>query len=140
MWMTEFAKASPEPELEEAGVEEEEASDEDVNELITTLLPWLVSVLLHVGLLLLAIFIVWSTVQVIDEEEVVVPISTLSKTPGAPVQMTQTKKQSQQSSSRSAAKSSLATASNAKSSSLATSATTSESSLIGLAGGGGGGG
>ncbi|MCC6580465.1 MAG: hypothetical protein IT440_08485 [Phycisphaeraceae bacterium] len=60
-------------------------------DLALTLLPWGVSILLHAGIILLAVFIVWSVRQQIDEEEIIIPIARLSATPGTPLKMTQTR-------------------------------------------------
>ena len=59
---------------------------EEINATLLALLPWGISIIFHAGLVLLAIFVVWSTVAGIDEEEVIVPIARLSETPGAPLQ------------------------------------------------------
>ncbi len=59
-------------------------------DLMTTLLPWGVSFLLHAGLVLLALFVVWSTVVLTSEERVIIPTARLSATPGAPLQIKKT--------------------------------------------------
>jgi len=65
-------------------VPEEVAQPEDA---MTTYLPWTVSILLHVGLVMLALFVVWSTVMAQQEEKIVIPTARLSATPGAPLQI-----------------------------------------------------
>jgi len=65
------------PDLEEEG---------EVNDLVLGLLPWLVSFLLHAGLVLLAIFIVWSAIDPPDDDQPIIPSARLSRTPDAPVQ------------------------------------------------------
>jgi hypothetical protein len=72
---------------EAAALHEHTVADE-VNDTLAKLIPWGVSLLLHAGLVLVAIFIVWSVQQVIDEEEVIIPIVSLSETPGVPLQVT----------------------------------------------------
>jgi hypothetical protein len=57
---------------------------------VATLLPWGVSFLLHAGLVLLALFVVWSTVLLTDDEQVIIPTARLSKMPGAALQIKQT--------------------------------------------------
>lgn len=59
---------------------------EEINATLLALLPWGISIIFHAGLVLLAIFVVWSTVAGIDDDEVIVPIARLSETPGAPLQ------------------------------------------------------
>lgn len=55
-----------------------------------TLLPWAISVMLHLGMLLIAVFLVWSTQEEAKEnEEVIIPIARLSVTPGAALSMRQ---------------------------------------------------
>lgn len=54
---------------------------------VATYLPWTVSILLHVGLVLVALFVVWSTVMAQQEEKIVIPTARLSATPGAPLQI-----------------------------------------------------
>ncbi len=71
----------------------------DVNEVVLRLLPWGVSILLHAGIILLAIFIVWSAIDRSEEEHPIIPFATLSKTPGAPVKMQTVQKMKQASSS-----------------------------------------
>lgn len=57
---------------------------------LTTLLPWGVSFLLHAGLVLLALFVVWSTVLLSNDEKIIIPTARLSATPGAPLQIKET--------------------------------------------------
>ena len=113
---------------------------DDVSDVLTVLLPWLISILLHVGVVLLAVFVVWSTVQETDEEEVIVPSSQLSETPGTPLETTETERETQKSSqSSSSAQRSLAkSSSQSESSSLASSSQSESSSLIASAASGGG--
>jgi hypothetical protein len=58
---------------------------------ILAAIPWLISLLLHLGLVLVAIFIVWSAQQDMEEDEVIIPIARLSATPHAPLKMKATK-------------------------------------------------
>lgn len=82
-----------EPIEEETTVEEKETVGDEVNAVLLSLMPWGISVLFHVGLVLLAIFVVWSTIDPLkQEEEVIIPIARLSVTPGAPLTMKTTKK------------------------------------------------
>ena len=95
MWWFGFAdsdRPTPQPEAPVPAPAEERAPERDeVGDLILTLLPWGVSVVLHAGLVLLAVFIVWSVQVTIDEEEVIIPIARLSQTPGTPMTTTKTR-------------------------------------------------
>jgi len=139
MWSIPFADEPAPPALEDPTAPER---DDDVGDLVITLLPWLISILLHVGIVLLAVFVVWSTVTEIDEEEIIVPEATLSETPGAPLtqqQETESESESQAQATATASRRSAQSASNAQSQSLSASESQSDSALIGIAGGGGGG-
>ena len=123
----------PDPDLQAAQPveEEEEESVRDAvsGALSTTLLAWGVSVLMHAGMVLLAILLVWQYVQAVPDEEVIIPIARLSDTPGTPLNMQTTQRQQQQSSS--ARRSLTVTQTTQTIESKVTSATT----LIGLSGG-----
>lgn len=51
------------------------------------LVPWVISLAAHAGLVIAAVFIVWSVQQAFVEEDVIVPIVTLSETPGPPLEV-----------------------------------------------------
>ncbi|MEM9914069.1 MAG: hypothetical protein AAF911_03815 [Planctomycetota bacterium] len=51
------------------------------------LVPWAISLLAHAGLVIVAVFVVWSVQQVLDDDEVIVPLVTLSDTPGTPLEV-----------------------------------------------------
>ena len=92
MWMMHFADQEPDAVSEEnaqalaenAEAEESTVGDE-VTETTLAMLPWVTSIILHVGLVVVAFFVVWSTITSVDEEEVIIPVVTLSPTPGAPI-------------------------------------------------------
>lgn len=87
---------SPAPTPPEPHEEEEDYGPSGAGtELILAALPWLVSFLLHVGVVLLAIFIVWSASKEVEEDEVIVPIARLSAKPAAPMQRSVSKSQTQ---------------------------------------------
>lgn len=71
---------------DDAGVREE------INTALVNVLPWGVSAVLHAGLVLLAVFMVWSTIAAVSDEEIIIPIATLSATPGAPLQIKETER------------------------------------------------
>ncbi|MEM8781428.1 MAG: hypothetical protein AAGE65_01110 [Planctomycetota bacterium] len=63
---------------------------DEVNATLNLLLPWGISLLLHAGAVLLAVFAVWTVVIATTDEETVIPELELSATPDAPlVQQTQ---------------------------------------------------
>lgn len=51
------------------------------------LVPWAISLAAHAALVIVAVFVVWSVQQVLDDDEVVVPLITLSDTPGTPLEI-----------------------------------------------------
>lgn len=66
------------------------ASDEvnvadEVNATLNILLPWGISLLLHAGVVLLAIFAVWTVVVATTDDEDIIPELELSATPDAPL-------------------------------------------------------
>lgn len=82
--------AHQDPDLQE---EEKDDLGDEMSAYLLSILPWAVSLLFHMGFVLLTIFVVWSTLQPLrPEEEVIIPIARLSPTPGAPLQMKTTTK------------------------------------------------
>ena len=80
----------PVPPLPPESDQYEVSSGEPLHPVIMTLLPWAISVLLHLGMLLIAVFLVWSTQEEAkDNEEVIIPVARLSVTPGAALSMRQ---------------------------------------------------
>jgi hypothetical protein len=58
---------------------------EEVNDVLTALLPWGISILLHAGIILIAVFAVYTVSEInqnAGEEEVIIPIARLGETPG----------------------------------------------------------
>jgi len=76
--------------------DERASAGEEVNAVLMGLLPWAISILLHLGLVVLALFALWSTYQIEKDEEVIVPSVVLNETPGAPVQQRTTEKRVQE--------------------------------------------
>lgn len=112
---------------------------EEANEVLTTLAPWGISILFHIGLVLLAIFLAWNTAdKKTEDEEIIVPIARLSATPGAPLTSKMQRTTTTTSTTRSTTVTSAAAAGVGKASFAGKSG--SSSNLIGMAGGGGGGG
>ncbi len=58
---------------------------DEVNATLTVLLPWGISVLLHAGVVLVAIFAVWTVVVATTDDEDIIPTLELSPTPDAPL-------------------------------------------------------
>ena len=97
MWF-QLAETQP-PQPPPAPDDQERASaGEEVNAVLMGLLPWVISLLLHLGLVVLALFALWSTIEREQEEEVIVPMVELSETPGAPLQVQQQERVQEQSS------------------------------------------
>lgn len=89
----------PDPNLPPPEGEEEESVKEAVSGALSgALIGWGVSILMHAGLVLLAAFLVWSYIEKVSEEEVIIPIARLSEMPGTPMTMTEMQRQEQQSS------------------------------------------
>ena len=73
--------------LAQAQQDMEHASFTPRRDPVHAFLPWAVSLLVHAGLVVVAIFIVWSSVRSADEQDIIVPIVQLGQTPGTPLQM-----------------------------------------------------
>lgn len=122
----------------------EEDEDEDptvgdeINDVMKNMLPWMTSLLFHLGIIVLALFLVWSYIALNEEEEApIIPSARLSQNPGGSLSESesvdlQASQQNRQVQSESVS----------QSESLENLATNTDSKLelIGLAGGGGGGG
>lgn len=88
----EEAPLSPDGEIEESV---------DRDDVMGRIIPWAVSIMAHVGIVVLAFFIIWSVGQNQEEEdEIIIPNARLSETPGAPVKMRHTKQTTRTKSSR----------------------------------------
>lgn len=73
-------------------VDQPDVADDVADDAVTRLLPWGVSFIVHAGLVLLALFVVWSTVILANDEQIIIPTARLSATPGAPLQIKQTQR------------------------------------------------
>jgi len=136
MWFLGFAEQDPPPAPTgephpDHGLSDEPSVSDEMNAVIVGVLPWVISLVFHAALVILAIFIVWSTVADQSEEEVIIPIARLSATPGAPVTQTQQKKVSKKSSM--SARRSLSQSQSTSESTL-TSKSNTQSSLVGVSG------
>ncbi|MEX2214066.1 MAG: hypothetical protein WD768_08065 [Phycisphaeraceae bacterium] len=108
---------------------EEEEEKSEVAAVLADIAPWAVSIVVHAAMVLIAILIVWVTLQEPDEEEPIIPIARLSERPGSPLQMKTTTTPTKTSSSkRTVTKSEKVTQQEV-------SKVKADSSLIGVAGG-----
>lgn len=80
------------PEFDEE-LEEESVGDE-IGKTLVSLMPWGISILFHVALIVVAFFLVWQTIVQGEEEQPVIPNSRLSETPGAPMQIEEVQEES----------------------------------------------
>ena len=64
--------------------EDEESIAEGINDTLVAMMPWGISILFHLALVVLAVFLAWQVIQVKAEEEVIIPDASLTDTPGAP--------------------------------------------------------
>lgn len=80
--------AGTEPEPEGGQRDDQATVSDEVNTMLMALLPWGISALFHAGLVLLAVFLVWSTVRRnLGDDQEIIPSIRLSPTPGAPLQL-----------------------------------------------------
>ena len=87
-------------------LDDEEEEDGEVGAVVADIMPWAMSILLHAGIVILAIIIIWTKLPQIEEEEPIIPIARLSEKPGAPLNMkTTTTPQKSSSSKRNVTKS-----------------------------------
>lgn len=80
------APAQPDDLLDEE-FDEEEGVGEEIGKTLVALMPWGVSILFHVVLVVIAFFLVWTQVIKAEEEQTIIPNTQLSETPGAPLKM-----------------------------------------------------
>lgn len=114
---------------------------EEVNDIITSLLPWGISILLHAGIILIAVFAVYTVAEINqggDNEEVIIPIARLGDTPGGSLTMGSDANSVSAGLSTSAAPSRSTAAANASSVFSRTSAGTAGAGMGSGAGSGGG--
>ena len=62
-------------------MEEEESVGDEISKTLVSLMPWGISILFHVALVVVAFFLVWSTIIIKKEEQPVVPSTKMSETP-----------------------------------------------------------
>lgn len=77
---------APDSELDDEFLDEEDDSvGEEIGKTLVALMPWGISILFHVALIVVAFFLVWQTIIKAEEEQPVIPNSKLSDSPGAPM-------------------------------------------------------
>lgn len=87
--------APADPELDDELLDDEEESVADeITKTLVALMPWGISILFHVALVVVAFFLVWQTIFPVEEEQPVIPNSKLSDSPGAPIQIEEVQEQS----------------------------------------------
>lgn len=83
------------PELDDEFFDDEgESVGEEIGKTLVALMPWGISILFHVALLLVAFFLVWQTIYPAEEEQPVIPNAKLSDSPGAPLVVQEVQEQS----------------------------------------------
>lgn len=131
---TQAPGAAPSP--VDAQVEEEDpTAGDEAYDMMMSLMPWGVSFLLHVGLVILMIFIVWSAAIKNEEEKIIVPSAVLSKKPGTPLRQKTTRRPSK--TRRTAARRAVSRSPSQTQSDIAAPAK-GQMKIIGALGGGGG--
>ena len=75
---------APNPELDDEFLDEEESVGDEISETLVALMPWGISILFHVALVVAAFFFVWQVILVEEEQEPIIPDASFSETPGAP--------------------------------------------------------
>ncbi|MFI4859814.1 MAG: hypothetical protein ACIAXF_03930 [Phycisphaerales bacterium JB063] len=75
--------APPQPELDEEFDDEESVGDE-ISDTLMALMPWGISILFHVALVVAAFFFVWQIIMTEEPEPPVIPDAAFSETPGSP--------------------------------------------------------
>jgi hypothetical protein len=86
--------APTDPELDEELLEEDESVGDEITKTLVALMPWGISILFHVALIVVAFFLVWQTIIKAEEEQPVIPNSKLSDSPGAPMVVEEVQEQS----------------------------------------------
>ena len=76
---SEPSPAKPPPPIDDQGeLDDEDTVGREIGRTLNLLMPWAVSILLHLALILIAVFMVWSLGVIADEEEDIIPIARLS--------------------------------------------------------------
>lgn len=76
--------------------EEQVSAADDIHDVMINFIPWIISLLVHAGIVLLTLFLVWSTIEHGKKENAIIPIAELSKRPNAPLQVQKSNKVSTQ--------------------------------------------
>lgn len=77
---------TPNPDFDDDFLDEEDDSvGDEIAKTLVALMPWGISILFHVALIVIAFFLVWQTIIHAEEEQPVIPDSKLSQAPTAPM-------------------------------------------------------
>ncbi|MHC4993960.1 MAG: vWA domain-containing protein [Planctomycetota bacterium] len=106
----------------------------EINDVLHVMMPWVTSLLTHLAVIFLALFVVWSVMQEEVDEEVIIPIARLSSQPGGSMTDSETVELEQTQDKRQVQSQEVAVADALQS---LNSTTLSNLQLTGLAGGGG---
>ena len=68
------------------------SASNDIHDVMINFMPWIISLLVHAGIVLLTLFLVWSTIEHGKQENTIIPIAELSKRPNAPLQVQKSNK------------------------------------------------
>ena len=91
------AQSSMDSDLEDEFFDDEDDSvGEEIGKTLVALMPWGISILFHVALIVVAFFLVWQTIVKAEEEQAVIPNSKLSESPGAPTVVEEVQEESAQ--------------------------------------------
>jgi len=103
MFISNFAaseRPTPRPEDAKALTDEDELLEEEddsvgdeINATLVALMPWGISILFHVALVVVALFLVWQVINPGEEEQEIIPVAKLSDTPAPPQTMNPSEEQ-----------------------------------------------
>ena len=82
--LADHEKQAPVDARDPEGQDDPDALSEEVKTALTDIVPWAASFLIHAGLVILTVFVVW-TIKNINEDQIIIPIARLSENPGDPL-------------------------------------------------------
>ncbi|XAL98649.1 VWA domain-containing protein [Phycisphaeraceae bacterium D3-23] len=74
----------PPPNEFEEEFDDEDSIGDEISDTLVALMPWGISILLHVGLVVAAFFFVWQVIMTEEPDPPVIPDAAFSETPGSP--------------------------------------------------------
>lgn len=82
------AGGDPDGEFDEE--DEELVGSSDMNQALENVVPWMISILFHLGLVVLALFLVWSLIPADDDaDKNIIPVARMSENPGGSLASTE---------------------------------------------------